>query len=94
MELTVSQEKFYEWLKECAPYLLDLWDWNDRSLSLDRVKHYLAVSSHGEIIMCQFAVGVWLGRNEYDFDLFKAVGVLDAPQRAAIAEWVKIPLWP
>lgn len=94
MELLPSQLAFQDWLKDNAPYLMDLWDWEDRSVSLGRVERYLAVASHGEALMCRFAVAVWLGKNDFSFDLIEAAGVLDEQQRAAIAEWLKMPLWP
>lgn len=92
--MTESQLAFYDWLQEKAPYLQGLWDWNELSLSLESVEHYLSVASHGEAVMCKFAVGVWLGRNERGFDLIKAARVLGVAQRAAIADWLKVPLWP
>lgn len=57
------------------------------------VDSYLATASHGQAIMCRFA-GVWLGSNDYQFDIISAAGVLDDEQKAAIAAWFTSPFWP
>lgn len=94
MQLTAEQTRFRDWLEENAPYLLGMWDWEQRSVLPARVDNYLGLASHGEAAMCRFAVGVWLGRNDYAFDFIEAAGALDAQQRAAVAEWFNTPLWP
>lgn len=91
--LTGNQVLFYDWLKENATHLIGLWDWEERSVSQERVADYLATASHGESIMCRFAVSLWLGRND-GFDFFEAAGVLGQQQRAAITDWFNAPLWP
>jgi hypothetical protein len=86
--------RFQHWLKESAPYLNLLWHWEKRELDLGMVESYIATASHGQAVMCRFAAGVWLGSNDYQFDLISAAGVLDDEQKAAIAAWFTSPFWP
>jgi hypothetical protein len=50
---------------------------------------------HGCLCSLKFLVSVW---NPYEngkkFDLHEALGVWDAPHRAAFLAWVKDPWWP
>lgn len=89
-----AQDRFESWLAKNAPYLSILWDFDKRELSLAMVDSYLATASHGQAIMCRFAAGVWLGNNDYQFDMINAAGVLDDEQKAAIAAWFTSPFWP
>lgn len=89
-----AQDRFERWLVKNAPYLSLLWDFEKHDLSLAMVDSYLATASHGQAIMCRFAAGVWLGSNEYQFDMINAAGVLDDEQKAAIAAWFTSPFWP
>ncbi len=89
-----AQDRFESWLAKNAPYLSLLWDFERHELSLSMVDSYLATASHGQASMCRFAAGVWLGRNDYQFDMINAAGVLDDEQKAAIAEWFTSPFWP
>lgn len=89
-----AQNRFESWLANNAPYLSILWDFDKRDLSLAMVDSYLATASHGQAIMCRFAAGVWLGSNDYQFDMINAAGVLDDEQKAAIAAWFTSPFWP
>lgn len=92
--LTPGQNKFYIWLSQNTPELMYLWDWNDKSLNLDAVESYLGTASHGQAIMCRFAIAIWFNKNRYNFDLMEAAGVLGQKQRLAIAQWLMEPLWP
>lgn len=94
MALNESRVRFRVWLERNAPQLKSLWDWEEELLSLEAVERYLATASRGDEVMCQFAVGVWTGRNEQGFDLIEAAAVLDKEQRDAIATWMVSPFWP
>lgn len=94
MKMSVSQIQFLEWLKQMAPELIDLWDWENREIDPAVVKNYLGTASHGQAIMCRFAVAIWYGQNKFNFDIVDAAGALDPIQRQAIAEWLIDPFWP
>lgn len=89
-----AQERFESWLAKNASYLSILWDFEMHELSLTMVDSYLATASHGQAIMCRFAAGVWLGSNNYKFDMISAAGALDDQQKTAIAAWFTSPFWP
>lgn len=94
MALNESRVRFRVWLERNAPQLKELWDWKEESITQEVVEHYLATASHGEAIMCRFAVGVWMGSNDQGFNLIEAAVVLDKEQRDAIATWMVSPFWP
>ena len=89
-----DQVRFESWLAKNAPYLSILWDFERHYLSLAMVDSYLATAPRKQAIMCRFAAGVWLGNNDYQFDMINAAGVLDDEQKAAIAAWFTSPFWP
>lgn len=88
MALSEPQFNFRFWLKSEAPQLQSLWNWDDRCIDVDAVESYLATASHGEAIMCRFFVGVFLGRNDMDFNLIEAAAVLEKGQREVISRWL------
>lgn len=89
--LSEGEAKFAHWLNANLPDLTHLWDWNEGGIQWDLVDHYLGRASHGQAIMCRFAVGIWRWKNERDFDLFEAGQVLDSHNMAIISEWAKRP---
>lgn len=94
MMLSSSQQIFKAWVEANAPEITYLWNWNDRSLDADAAQNYLNTASHGQSIMCRFAIAVWFGQNRFDFDVIEAAGVLDAKKRSVIANWFIDPFWP
>lgn len=92
--MATSHEKFKTWVQTHAPYLDHLFDWEEKTCETDLVQEYLGVASHGQALVCRFAVGVWFGRNQEHFDFIEAAGVLDQDQRLAIANWFMSPVWP
>lgn len=89
--LSEGEILFAHWLNSNLPKLTSLWDWNEGSIKWDGVDQYLSVASHGEAIMCRFAVGVWRWKNERHFDLIEAAQVLDAKSMAIVGEWAMKP---
>lgn len=94
MNLSTTQQQFKNWLNVTAPDLMSLWNWSERAVVPEAVQSYLSTASHGQAIMCRFAVAVWFGQNRFDFDLIEAAGVLDAEKRMVIAKWLADPFWP
>ena len=91
--LSQSQAKFALML-ERAPYLKPLWDLEKREYIPQLIDSYLATASHGEIIMAKFFLGVWMGKDDFDFDLFDAASTLDSERRKIIVDWFQNPFWP
>ena len=87
------EEKFEYWLKDNMPYLSKLWDFTEARYIKDRVDNYLGVCFSGEALMCCFAIQVWTGgvNTEYEFNLFRAMRVLDDKEIEIIQEWVTAP---
>lgn len=94
LQLSPSQAKFALWIEQNTPYLLPLFDFEGRVFRVDAVDHFLGVASHGQAIMARFVLGVWLGRDEFDFDFTDAASVLDRSQRQVITDWILDPFWP
>ena len=93
-ELTPGQAKFAVMLEERAPYLMDLWDFDKCEYKPDLVEQYLGVASHGQSIMLRFFLGIWRHDNEFEFDFFEAVRVLDGHNIDVIQDWMVHPFWP
>lgn len=89
-----SQEKFQIWVETNAPGIAYLWNWEKMEVNLEQAQKFLDFASHGEAVMARFMVGVWLGRNELNFDIFEARGVLDQKQLQVVLDWIKTPFWP
>ncbi len=94
VQLTPSQAKFALWIELNTPYLMPLFDFNERSYLVDKVDNFLGVASHGEAIMARFVLGVWRGEDKFNFDFTEAASVLDRNQRQVITDWLLDPFWP
>lgn len=92
--MTDEQARFFEWLDENLAYLNNLFDKKECQYKVESVDDFLSVASHGEAIMAQFVLGVWLHRNLYEFDLFEAMTTLDDKNINIIKEWIEEPFWP
>ena len=93
MSMTNEQAEFALMLEK-APYIKHLWDLKERLFIPEKVEQYLATASHGDAIMARFFLGVWRRENEFDFDLFEAVKVLDQGNLKIIMDWMEKPLCP
>lgn len=90
--LLPHEARFAIWLEESTPYLLPLWDFENRRYIRDQVTNYLSVCSTEEAIMCRFALAIWTnGIEDYDFNLFKAMRYLGDREIKVIQDWVKDP---
>ncbi len=84
-KLSVDQARFAVLLEQVPP-LLPYWDFAEASCDVERLERDMGAWSHGEQIMGQFFVGVWLGENRLQFDLIEAASILNPKHRAIIAE--------
>jgi hypothetical protein len=60
----------------------------------DELGNAMGFWSAGEIIIAKFFAGLWLHKNNFDFDLFEAASTLDSHNRSIITEWLLDPFWP
>jgi len=94
LNLEPAQEVYYLMLMEEAPYLMHLFDWHERTCYQERVDKFIQRASHGESIMARVYIGIWWGKNEFEFDLLDAVKALDELNINRITKWLKTPFWP
>lgn len=92
--LSQPQAKFALWIELNTPYLVPLFDFNERVYHEEKVEHFLSVASHGEAIMARFVLGVWRNEDEFNFDFIEAASVLDRNQRQVITNWMLDPFFP
>jgi len=87
------QTRFFKMIRR-MPELAGLWDPFKCEYDPEHVDRVLGATSHGTAIMLRFFLGVWRHDNEYDFDLFDAVAILDDERLAIITDWMADPFWP
>ena len=92
-ELTPEQRQFKQMLSN-YPVLAAYWDFDSRSCDLEAIEKDLGVLSHGEQIMLRFFVNVWLGENQFNFDLIDATRALDDGNLDDIRQWLATPVFP
>lgn len=92
LTLTPEQRRFFTLIESFN--FASLWDMKTRELSLEGVNSYLATASHGEAVLLRFLVGVWLHKNDFEFDLLEAAKTLDANSMKIITDWLSDPFWP
>lgn len=91
--LTDEQRRFKD-LIAAYPTLSQYWDFTIPECLLPELSQALRVVSHGEKIMAQFFVGIWLGNNSKGFDLLEAAAVLGTDDKQVISDWLHDPFWP
>ncbi|GHG07892.1 hypothetical protein [Thalassotalea marina] len=94
VSLSPEQAKFALWIEDNTPYLMKLFDFNERSYLPEEVEKYLSVASSSEEIMARFVIGVWRHDNELDFNFVDAAKSLDDKQMKIITDWLSDPFWP
>lgn len=96
MSLTPNQQRFFELLdaSSVASSIEPFFDREKRQLRLEMLESQIGVLSHGEQLMLQFFAGLWLNKNQFEFDLFDAASTLDESNRSVISEWLEEPFWP
>lgn len=90
----MAQQWFAQWIKEEMPFLLPLFDFERGTYLPEAVERYLGVASHGQAILARFALGVWQGRDSFDFDFTDAAAVLEPQEIKIITDWMTTPKWP
>lgn len=92
--LSPPQARFALWLEERMPEFLPLFNFRERAYNEEVVDRYLSTASHGEVIMARFVLGVWLGKNDFNFDILDAASLLDYRYKTIISAWFSEPFWP
>ena len=88
-----DKEKFYSVINQ-FDFLSPYWDQESHGLRRNSFEKRLGTMSSGEYHLAAFMANVWFNSNEYDFDLFDALGTVSGRFKAVIEDWVKQPYWP
>ncbi|QGR66756.1 hypothetical protein [Yersinia intermedia] len=91
--ITDDTRKFHD-LINVYPRFAAFWDGEKMDLNVRKLNTAITTMSHGEQIMAQFFVSLWLGSNGNHFDIFDAAAVLDKNELIAIAKWLADPFLP
>ncbi len=91
--LTPEQKQFVE-LLERWPRLLSFWDFNVCECNVAALEEQLGGMSHGERILAQFYLDIWLRDDRRRFDLFEAVATLDHDAFSIVQDWIDNPFYP
>lgn len=93
--LTPEQARFKDWLQHpLLQHYAVYWDFSRKEVDLKNVAVAMESLSHGQTLMLQFLVGVWMGEDHVHFDFFTAVWTLDKPHLDIIRAWLADPFWP
>jgi len=88
--MTESQMKF-EVMLEQYPDIACYWDFETMKAKI-KTSEGLPLS-RGELIMVDFFLSVWFGRN-VNFDIIRAAGYLSNDNKRIITNWFMDPFWP
>lgn len=91
--MTENQNRFFALLEE-FPRVASYWDKESCSLDIARLQEELAQMSSGEAAIARFFPTVWLGENEFGFDMIQHVPDCDKCGQALISAWVSNPFFP
>lgn len=96
MSLTPNQQQFFELIDATGSghVLKPFWNIEAAKLSPDHIQEYQNVLSDGERQLLYFFANLWLGKNQYPFDLFYAASKLDSYNKQLINDWFEEPFWP
>lgn len=86
-------EKFEVWLNEADPSLARLFDYQRGTYNTAMVQSVLDTGDSSTIAMIRFVLGVWHGRNQFDFDLYEALPILSTRHHHAVISWISSPFW-
>lgn len=91
-QLTAEQRRFKA--LAVSTKLSHYWDFEKRDCDLQAIEKATGTLSHGEAIMLRFLTAVWLGENQFQFDLIDAVKTLDEHHTGIIQAWIADPFFP
>lgn len=90
---SINQMHFAALLKG-YPKLVQFWDFDTGCMNAEGLKRSMQSMSHGEQVLAKFFACLWLGQNDWNFDLFEATSVLDRRNMRTIQDWIDDPFWP
>jgi hypothetical protein len=88
-----NHSTFARWLYSADAKLASVFDFKKRTYNKLEVDNILSTASQSEVWFMRFALGVWHGKNKYNFDLIDAAPVLDTGHYRAIIQWIEKPVW-
>lgn len=88
-----QEKKFFKYLEARADYLLPLWNIEARLLVYVAVEDFLKTAPKSEAILARFFCSAWVGENRYDFDMMKAMQVLEKEDIETIAKYLRKPFF-
>lgn len=89
---TLEQQRFFSLLRK-YPRIIEFWDLDNRKLDIKALESDMSLSS-GENALARFFAAIWLGKNEFNFDIAIDISSMDQKARGLVAEWVKAPFFP
>lgn len=94
--LMPAQIQFFMTLVYYVPYLVPFWDIHTRDLNTHAFDAFLqaVATPNNQEIMGRFMASVWLGANDYNFDITDAAVYLAPHEIAIITQWLNKPFWP
>lgn len=90
--LTPERNRFYVTIDKYS-FLRPLWDKERHELNLELFRVSLESMSAAEANLARFMAAVWLGRNDFEFDLFEAMKDGSGIE-SVLVEWISDPYWP
>jgi hypothetical protein len=95
-QLSINQHRFYEAVHDHHPRLLNVWDWQQRSVDVATFEQAIKAMSNGEKIFARFLLSLWFGEDDKrsKFSFMEAANILDNRKRQFIAQWLIDPWWP
>ncbi len=90
--LTATQRRFNTLLDE-FPFAKSFFDVGNRKLDRLDMELALAEMSPREQQVTRFLAGIWLGRNDFNFDLIAAVKCVKVADLDIIIEWLEDPFF-
>lgn len=91
--LNDEQKRFYD-LIVTYPRIASFWDWEKREVNIEQITTAIPAMSHGEQLLANFFVSLWLGKSTWGADVIEVAAELDNKERMMIANWLVAPFWP
>lgn len=78
LQLTDNQRRFYQAMHDHHPRLLNVWDWQKRSVDVATFDKAIKAMSNGEKIFARFLLSLWFGEDDKrsKFSLMEAANIL------------------
>lgn len=88
-----EQQHFFKIL-DFFPKITIYWDKSNGNLDIQRLEHDLNILSSGESALARFLGGVWLGNNQFNFDIFSHPKSFNEKEMKVFKDWINNPFYP